>query len=67
MPMVSHPCKTCPAVLTYEQRTKRRVYCAPCKRAADKASNIVSQALRRQRYGRLSIRTWRQLEQEERA
>lgn len=64
--IVSHRCKSCPATLTYDRRTNARLYCDPCKRAADKASNITSQRIRRERYGRLSIRTWQQLEREER-
>jgi hypothetical protein len=50
--IVSHKCKTCPTILTYEQRTRRRVYCTPCKRAADKASNAITQRMRDARYGR---------------
>ncbi len=50
--MISHQCKTCPAILTYELRTNRRVYCAPCRIAAHKASAAVTQRMRDARYGR---------------
>ena len=62
MPRVMHACKTCPTVLAYEQRTKRKTYCEPCKRLADKRSNAASQKQRRALYGRMSIRRLKELE-----
>ncbi len=50
--IITHQCKTCPAVLTYDLRTNRRLYCEPCKRAADKGAKAASQRLRDARYGR---------------
>lgn len=67
MTMISHCCKTCPTLLTYELRTNRRVYCKPCKKIANQKSDAVTRRLRYQRYGRMGIRKWKELEQEERA
>lgn len=64
--MVSHPCATCPTMLTYNCVSKRRKYCPPCKVKANRASDLVSLRLRRKRYGGLSIKAWKQLEQEDR-
>lgn len=60
--MVSHPCKKCPTMLVYNQRTNRRVYCEPCRIAADKASTAHSQKVRRERYGRMPMRDYKALE-----
>lgn len=59
---VEHQCKTCPTILRYELRTNRKVYCAPCKRAADKLSKSITQRMRRARYGRMSIRRYKELD-----
>ena len=50
--IVSHQCKTCPTILTYELRTNRRVYCEPCRIAAHKASAAITQRMRDARFGR---------------
>lgn len=69
--IVTHRCKTCPTMLTYEQRTNRRLYCEPCRIAAHKAANQIAQRMRDARYGRAcrgSIRgALARLEQEENA
>jgi hypothetical protein len=33
--IIIHPCKICPTVLIYDQRTNRRLYCEPCKRGRE--------------------------------
>lgn len=50
--IISHRCKTCPTVLTYELRTKRRLYCEPCRKAAHDRSNAITLKMRDAKYGR---------------
>lgn len=52
MVAVLQTCAGCGNLFTYDQITKRRMYCRPCKRLADKASNAISQRMRDRRYGR---------------
>lgn len=66
MPMISHPCKTCGTMLTYNRISKHRSYCPPCKVAANRASDRISLPIRRKRYGGLSMKKWRELEREDR-
>ena len=62
--MVAHQCKTCPTILVYDQKTRPKIYCAPCKRAADKKSNSITQRMRRERFGRKDRGTyWKEEEQ----
>jgi hypothetical protein len=50
--MVSHACKTCPTMLTYDRKTAWRLHCEPCQIKRDRASKYRSLKQRRERFGR---------------